>query len=425
MAYAFAIMFVAIFSFKLFTVEQNERTLETKAAAYANYINTIANGYKVKVIDEESIDGSHLEGLAETNGAVWNIKGADVIYNLQADGTSSDPNHSACASSGVTYGLSGKSYISCDVKDYAPFSDESPFEANFTRTAPATPPAHYTTGYSQIKGVLTFGSAAGGAFSLDAGNTTDERFAYKVWSHLNRLSGPNPSNALLASTTSYVLTAAGSLEVHLDFTKNNEIAIRSDGAIPFTNDQSMGDNSLLDVKSLVWSSVESALDENGNIQLGGGPGVSTIFFDKSSLSNDYIRLTADGMRLVTNEFTIEGDLLVTGTTTFEDEVTFDQPITLKDSGVSLLASPQTIGYTAPGGTVPFPDCVDETRRRIIPFQSANIPTSSGANPLFGFYPDVTTLASSWQVDLYNITEDGTRVNAGADSRIGVITYCDE
>lgn len=400
--------------------------MDAQAAFYASYVQKVTYAFKNKIIDEESQQGYHFEGLAETNGATLNLTNEEVVQNLLSDGTSGDPNHPACTDAGgAVIGLSRQGYLPCDFALIQPYSDVAIMNASFSRTAPASLPAHYTTGYSQIMGTITFGSAPGNPFSLDGGISTRPNFAYKVWEHLNRMSVPESQNNMMATTTRYFLTATNTLEARIDLTQSNDIYIKSDGSVPWNNDQSLGGNSLLDVNTLVWGTESSELDEDGNIQLGGGAGNSRIYFDKANLANNRIDHTAAGLRILTAETTIEGDLRVTEESTFEGDTTFEAGISLLDSGVSLYATPQLIGYTSSGGTVPYPDCVDQTRQRILPMQSANIPTAAGNDALLGFYPDITNGSTGWNVFLFNITEDGTRIPAGNDSRIAVITYCDE
>lgn len=401
--------------------------MDAQAAFYAAYVQKVTYAFKNKIIDEESQDAYNFEGLAPVTGATLNLTNEQVIQNLLSDGTSGDPNHPACtdAATGTVIGLSRQGYLPCDFALIPPYSDVSVMDASFSRTAPTTLPPHYTTGYSQITGVITFGSTPGNPFSLD-NITSKPNFAYKVWEHLNRMSVPESSNNMMATTTRYILTANNTLEARIDLTQSNDIYVKTDGSVPFNNTQSMGGNSLIDVDTLVWGTTSSELDTNGNIQLGGGAGASSIYFDKANLANNRIDHTAAGMRILSAETTIDGDLRVTANTTLEGDTTLEGSITLLDSGVSLYATPQLIGYVNSGSVVPFPDCVDQTRQRIMPLQSANIPTAGGADALLGYYPDIgSATGTGWPVSLYNITEDGTRIPAGPDSRIGIITWCDE
>jgi hypothetical protein len=410
--------------------------LLSKAGVIADFIHKVSDGYVQKIVAEESEDGYRFEGLPLASGSTWNIAADQLIPNLQSDGSSGDPNDPACIdpATGTTYGLSKYGFIQCDFQDHFPYSEGKFYEATFTRTAPATPAPNYATGYSQIRGTITFGSAPGDPFSLD-GINPDPQLAKLIYDKLNQKPIFRATNLLLAATTTYELTRDGTLQVKIDLTRNSEIAIRSDGATPWNRDQSLGNNSLTEVRSLVWSSVSSELLDTGNIGLAGqtGANASSIFFDKNNTGSNYIQLDSAGLNIVantidiSNDVNIGNDLEVAGNAIFGGDITVDGDVTIKDSGVSLRKVPQTIGVVANNGYVPYPDCRTPINKRLIPFQSVDIPTATATAPLLGFYPVVIPddANSRWQVSLKNITEDGTEIDASANSRIGIITLCDE
>jgi len=421
MFFGYKLIIIAILT--TIALSKRERNEVTDFAAYradvgqvGSMVSAVSEAYVSKII-AYSADPT-LNFLPMTDGATITLTDEDVVNSLKADGTNSS--YSACSESGSIVGTSPQGFLSCEIPSKIPVGFNTEMTATFTRTFSSSVPVGYTTGFSQINGVITFGGYVGEEFSIN-GEVDNAWLARDIRDHIIGNSN-GLSNNLEKGFITYDVGANGELQATISMVRTDEPVYFRDGSLPLTGNLNAGINDINDVKGLYWGTVTSGtivstLTSDGDISLAEGKGV---YFDSSNLINNNVKVVSGKLEITAETASFSKDVEVAETLSAKS-------ITIKDSGASLANATQLSGFIDVGDTVPYPDCITSGNEAIELTVGSMYPTSD-ALAITGWGKPIATrqdASSTWATSLDIYYEDTSVSVAPSGTTLKVRTFCNE
>lgn len=220
------------------------------------FVVDVANGFTRKIIDYENEVGLNFVG--PNVGDFIELTDAEVYNALKSNGSmvATEPAMTACVRGGITVGTAVRSYLPCDTSNMVPGGTNGKAYARFERINLTSVPDTYTTGYSQIEGVIYIGSRGETEpFAFHEGDP-NPRMADKIaeWASIKGTM-INTTNVLTAPVVDITSTADGAIKITFTMVRNNQLTLRSDGSVPASGDINFAQNAVRDADAISFSTL--------------------------------------------------------------------------------------------------------------------------------------------------------------------------
>lgn len=289
-----------------------------------NKVVQIANGYARKIVDYESEVGESFLGLNVGDELI--LQDEAVYRALKSDGSliATEPAMLACTdSAGVVTGTAKRAYVPCELPEFVPGGTNKRAYARFVRVNLTTVPDTYTTGYSQIEGVIYIGSRGENeSFAFNEGDARPSA-ADKIadWVSAKGIM-INTSNVLTAPVIDVTTTEAGALKIEFQMVQNNQMALRPDGSVPRSGNQNYAQNSIDDLKGINFSSLNGgSVVDIGSIDAVAASGTDYTLTLNSD--NKLVFSASESISINSNDIYINGRLAIVGNTVVTGKITSD------------------------------------------------------------------------------------------------------